>query len=420
MLKGLLDKLCLLKKVKITTADKQWMTVRIKELLAERQQAFCSRDTTVCSRLRNAVAKHIKKAKRLYYEREVANLKHSNPGHWFKSIKALMGMDSVKEDASNPSINWKEAVVRAVPKKPRPHFPSEYRQISLVSCVGKVYEGLLRDALLQDTASSFAPSQHGFVARRSTVTALIYILQSWHEALNSNPKMDVHAVFVDFSRAFDTISHSQLLTSLADMGIRWTLWLSISCYLEGRTQKVRWGSCVSKSHDVPAGVPQGGLLLLTLFVICINSLDARLPRSIAPVKYADDRTTSEMLMASLPGQTQQALDSIVDWGETFSLGVNGKKTMDMIISARKEDSIPVPPHPTIAGHVIQRATTFKLLGVHITANLTWDVHVDFMLRKSRPRVYYLAAAKKARLPVDVLIQIFLTFVRRLLEYGSPV
>ncbi|CAH1270894.1 Hypp4498 [Branchiostoma lanceolatum] len=327
MLKGLLDKAVPVKKVKITTADKPWMTVRIKELLAERQQAFCSGDTAVYSRLRNAVAKHNKKAKRPYYEREVANLKHSNPGHWFKSIKALMGMDSVKEDASNPSINvlqqecdtlaehfgsvwsevsrrvpkltdvehklsqnafspfsigqikarlrkvngrkaagpdlipsrvlkqyheelapvlcdvfnsclqnctfplqWKEAVVRAVPKKPRPHFPSEYRQISLVSCVGKVYEGLLRDALLQDTASSLAPSQHGFMARRSTVTALIYILQSWHKALNSNPKMDVHAVIVDFSRAFDTISHSQLLTSLADTGIRRTLWLSISSY----------------------------------------------------------------------------------------------------------------------------------------------------------------------------------------------
>ena len=241
-----------------------------------------------------------------------------------------------------------------------------------------------------------------------------------HEAVNSNPKLDVHAVFVDFSRAFDTISHSQLLMCLADMGIRRSLWMSISSYLEGRTQKVKWGPCVSKSHDVLAGVPQGGILSPTLFVICINTLDARMPRPIVPVKYADDLTTSEMLMASLPGQTQKALDSIVEWGEDYSLKVNGKKTMDMVISARKEVNIPVPPHPTISGHVIQRTTSFKLLGVHITANLTWDEHVHFMLTKSRPRVYYLAAAKKAGLPTDVLLQIYLTFIRPLLEYASPV
>ncbi|KAI8482771.1 hypothetical protein Bbelb_394330 [Branchiostoma belcheri] len=238
--------------------------------------------------------------------------------------KKAAGPDLIPPDCTFP-LQWKEAVVRAVPKKPRPHFPTEYRHISLVSCVGKVYEGLLREALLQDTARSLAPSQHGFLARRSTVTALIYTLQTWHEALNSNPKRDVHAVFVDFTRAFDTISHSQLLMTLADMGIRRCLWMSISSYLEGRTQKVRWSLCLSKSHDVTAGVPQGGLLSPTLFVICINSLDARLPRSIIPGKYADDLTTSETLMASLPGLTQNALDSIVQWGETYSLGREREK-----------------------------------------------------------------------------------------------
>ncbi|KAI8513296.1 hypothetical protein Bbelb_099350 [Branchiostoma belcheri] len=344
-------------------------------------------------------------------KRQCARLGTKSPG---------FAQNATRSQSTSALCGWKEAVVRAVPKKPRPHFPTEYRQISLVSCVGKVYEGLLKNALLQDTARSLAPSQHGFLARRSTVTALIYTLQTWHEALNSNPKRDVHAVFVDFTRAFDTISHSQLLMTLADMGIRRCLWMSISSYLEGRTQKVRWGPCLSKSHDVTAGVPQGGLLSPTLFVICINSLDARLPRSIIPVKYADDLTTSETLMASLPGLTQNALDSIVQWGETYSLGVNGKKTMDMVISARKEANIPVPPHPTISGHVIQRTTSFKLLGVYITANLTWDTHVHYMLAKSRPRVYYLTAAKKAGLPTDALIQIYLTFIRPLLEYASPV
>ncbi len=166
---------------------------------------------------------------------------------------------------------WKEAIVKAVPKKAKPSFPADYRQISLLSCVGKVFEGILRDAILEDTVTKIEPSQHGFMRNRSTDTALIQILQHWHEALNSSPKMDIHAVFVDFTRAFDTIKHCQLLYSLADLHVRRHLWLIVRSYLSNREQRVKWGSCVSNSFPVPAGVPQGGLLSPLLFVICITA-----------------------------------------------------------------------------------------------------------------------------------------------------
>lgn len=72
---------------------------------------------------------------------------------------------------------WEKTLVKALPKKTKPNFPSDYCQISLVSCVGKVYEGVLRDTLLQDTAAKIAPTQYGFMTSRSTVTVLIHILQ---------------------------------------------------------------------------------------------------------------------------------------------------------------------------------------------------------------------------------------------------
>ncbi|KAI8486752.1 hypothetical protein Bbelb_355000 [Branchiostoma belcheri] len=97
MLEGILDKSVPVKRVKITTTDKPWMSVKIKELLEERQQAFRDGNTTLYSKLKNAVANMIKKAKRRYYQREVAHLKQSNPGQWFKTIKTLMGMETVTE-----------------------------------------------------------------------------------------------------------------------------------------------------------------------------------------------------------------------------------------------------------------------------------------------------------------------------------
>ncbi len=270
---------------------------------------------------------------------------------------------------------WKEAIVKAVPKKAKPSFPADYRQISLLSCVGKVFEGILRDAILEDTVTKIEPSQHSFMRNRSTDTALIQILQHWLEALNSSPKMDIHAVFVDFTQAFDTTKHYQLLYSLADLHVRRPLWLIVRSYLSNREQRVKWGSSVSNSFPVSAGVPQGGLLSPLLFVICINSLDSYLPPSVIPVKYADDLTITEFLMGSLPGLTQKALDSVVEWGQEFTLAMNEGKTVDMVIIARRENNIPSPPSSVISGHAINRVSTFKLLGVQISSDLSWDAHV---------------------------------------------
>lgn len=143
---------------------------------------------------------------------------------------------------------------------------------------------------------------------RSTDTALIQVLPHWHEALNTSPKMGLHAVFVDFT--FDTIDHCR--HSLADLHVRQPLWLIVRSYLNNREQKVKWGSCVSNSFPVPAGVPQGALLTPLLFVICINILDSHLPSSVITVKYADDPTITKSLMGSLPGLTQRALDCVAE------------------------------------------------------------------------------------------------------------
>lgn len=81
---------------------------------------------------------------------------------------------------------------------------------------------------------------------------------------------------------------------------------------------------------------------------------------------------------------QKALGSVVEWGQEFSLAVNGAKTKDMLISARRERNIPCPPPPVVKGVLISSVSTFKLLGVQISSDLTWDAHVKYMLSKTRP------------------------------------
>ncbi len=216
--------------------------------------------------------------------------------------------------------------------------------------------------------------------------------------------MDVHAVFVKICHAFDALNHCQLLHSQADMSIRCHLWVTVMNYLSSREQRVQWGSCVSDPCVILVGVPQGGLLSPLLFLICINSLDSRLPSSVSPVKYADDLIISKLLMGSLPDLTQKALDSVAGWGQEFSLAMNESKTMDMVISARREDSIPSPP-PAISSKTTSRISTFKLLVVTISSDLSLDSHIRYMLTKAQSRIHYLSVAKRAGLPFDVLKQI---------------
>ena len=248
----------------------------------------------------------------------------------------------------------------------------------------------------------------------------MHILQSWHDAVDARPKCDVHVTFIDFTRAFDTISHGHLLHSLKMLGVTKTIWLTVSSYLEDRRQTVKWGNHLSKPQAVLAGVPQGGVLSPLLFVLCMNFLDQLLPASVEPIKYADDLTLSEHLMGSLPGQMQAAVDAVTDWGQTYCLAANAGKTKDMVISLRAPQNRPIPPPIVLNNQAVERVDTFKLLGIQLSSDLKWDAQVQFMLKKAQPRVHYLSVAKRAQLPPDVLTQVYVTFIRPVLEYASPV
>lgn len=250
------------------------------------------------------------------------------------------------------------------------------------------------------------------------MSALNHITQTWHDALNNKPKMDVHVSFIDFSRAFDTIDHGSLLHSLAIMGVRRDLWCCLRSYLSDRVQRVRWGSRVSSPRPVLAGTPQGGIISPSLFVLAMNSLDKGIPISVAPVKYADDLTNTELLMGSLPGQMQLAINEVDSWAKSYSMAANVKKTKDMVISCRKEAVN--PPPLTLNGERVERVRKFKLLGVIVSDDLSWGPHIDYILSKVRPRLHYLRLSKRAGLPADVLLDIYKAFIRPVLEYGSPV
>ncbi len=128
-------------------------------------------------------------------------------------------------------------------------------------------------------------SQYGFRKKHSTLHALINAAENIYHSIDN--KHSTLGIFIDFSRAFDTINHSILLKKLETYGIRGNMLLLLKSYLTDRKQYVSYGGINSTLLTISCGVPQGSVLGPLLFIIFINDL-TRITDLAKFVLFADD------------------------------------------------------------------------------------------------------------------------------------
>ena len=176
-------------------------------------------------------------------------------------------------------------------------------------------------------------TQHGFTEGRSTVSALSFVSQNWYNATDNSKdgRSGVHALFLDFRKAFDLLDHGILLQKLAELDVNKSFWLWVKSFLEGRSQQVRLDNIESRSESCPAGVPQGSVISPILFNVHINNLEDSVPShlKISSCKYADDCTQYEIIQRDGYSNLQESLDAVNDWAVSNKMQLNPKKTKDM-------------------------------------------------------------------------------------------
>jgi hypothetical protein len=184
---------------------------------------------------------------------------------------------------------WKEAQIIPILNKGKDKKdPRSYRPISLLSCVGKVMEMLVNQRLINHLESNniLSPSQTGYRKHRNTEDQLSYLAQSVENAFQEKKKL--LAVFFDLSRAFDKVWKEGLLLKLLQTGVRHKMWTWIQHFLYARTARVKVDGHLSKKVILREGVPQGGVLSPTLFLVYINDVIAILTRNVPNTLHADD------------------------------------------------------------------------------------------------------------------------------------
>ena len=159
----------------------------------------------------------------------------------------------------------KEARVVPVHKKGNKTDISNYRPISILSSIAKVFESLIYPLILSHVRNALSNDQHGFLPKRSTNTNLVGYVNQAAELVDQNIQVDT--IYTDFSNAFDRVDHRILVQKLRAYGVRDPLLSWCRSYLNNRKSRVVLDGSASIQYRIVSGVPQGSNLGPLFFLI---------------------------------------------------------------------------------------------------------------------------------------------------------
>ena len=315
---------------------------------------------------------------------------------------------------------WKVAHVVPLHKGGDKNDLNNYRPISKLSCLAKTLESLLSDQLKEFLSlhSLLSPNQSGFRANHSTVSAASLVLNDIVSAVDRH--MQCAALFVDLSKAFDTVDHSLLLCRLNNIGCDSTSLKWFQNYLSDRWQCVKAEKARSAFLPISKGVPQGSILGPILFTIYINEIVKEV-KDCSVHLYADDTVLycSADTMTLAVNNLQIAFNVLQRELFDLKLVLNAEKTKYMLFTRAKSIDLNNFKISTCTGTQIERVQHYKYLGIHIDDKLTFKFHIENLARSLRAKLCMLYR-NKACFPRFCRKRITEAVLLSVLDYGDVI
>ena len=281
---------------------------------------------------------------------------------------------------------WKIARIVSVFKDGDKEIKSNYRPISILPVISRLFEKLIADQVYQyvNENSLFSPDHSGFLKHHSTATCLLTNTNKCYEGFDLGKLVGL--VFIEIKIAFDTFDHQILLEKLMLYGVQQYELSWFKSYLTNRKQFCMINGTESDFGDIDIGIPQGSCLGPLLFILYINDLPQAIKQSTISM-FADDTSLcyQSSNMTQLIEAINMDLKELDTWLQGKKLSLNVAKTHSMLHSTKQRKNTLKSRNETyhlkIRRNELQDATKAKYLDVVIDCSLDWREQIKSISNK---------------------------------------
>jgi hypothetical protein len=335
--------------------------------------------------------------------------------------------NTILSEGSIPN-SFKIAVISPVHKSGDKTDINNYRPISLLNVFSKIFEIIIKKRLLTYLEENLILpiSQYGFRENLGTEDALAQLSKDIYTNLEQKNK--TLGIFMDLSKAFDSISHVKLLSIFQSIGINNKSYKLFKSYLQNRKQQVQIGDTLSNELTITNGVPQGTVLSPILYIIYVAEL-GNLNIHGKLFSYADDTALiiSETNWEKAYQYAESDMCIINEWFFKHNLRLNPNKTKFITFTQDKRtqpiiSEIKIHKLCCIAKNkndsciLIKKIDNIKYLGVVFDQYMKWDIQIKNLIIKMRKLNHFYINAKKV-LDKSMLRMVYFAMTQSILQYG---
>jgi hypothetical protein len=323
---------------------------------------------------------------------------------------------------------WNGSLIQPIPKNKEndPRIPLNYRGISLVTVIAKLFSSLLNKRLVSflEDGPKLNEEQCGFRPKRGCDDH-IFTLHSLIQRQTQKNK-DLYVAFIDLRKAFDLVNRAIMLHKLREIGVSGKFYFAIKALYSDTWSQIRLNDVLTDRFSTTSGVRQGDALSPTLFIILMNDLSRELNNSPCSVRlnsshanhlmYADDVA----LVSENAEDLQSLVSTMHEWCSKWHLTINSEKSK--VVHFRRKRAPHRPHRIEVAGSALEYVHSFKYLGVIFDEHLSYAEHASAIAGSASRALGAIIAKYKANnhMTFKVYERLYNACVTPILDYGANV